>query len=92
MPGGIQILVSGVERPTVARIRRKVGNLMGMDVLSLHTVGRKTAAPRDIDCLVRRHHDGLVVAFGGRSQPDFETRWPLLNLRLSSYQRPFRRF
>lgn len=59
---------------TVARIRRKGGKVMGMDVLILHTVGRRTGQRRETP--VTWFPDGydarLVVASGGGSRhPDW---------------------
>lgn len=59
---------------TVDKIRRKGGNLMGMDVLILHTVGRHSGEPRETP--VTWFTDGgdarlIVASGGGSSDPDW---------------------
>jgi hypothetical protein len=59
---------------TNARIRRKGGSFMGMELLILHTVGRRSGQPRESP--VAWFADGedawLIVASGGGSRhPDW---------------------
>lgn len=60
------------------RMNRKIrggdGNFMGMDVLILHTVGRRSGQPRDTPISWFPGHDGswLLVASGGKNgHPDW---------------------
>jgi len=59
---------------TNARIRRKGGQFMGMDLLVLHTVGRRSGLPRESP--VTWFADGedawlIVASGGGKGQPDW---------------------
>ncbi|RDI69487.1 nitroreductase family deazaflavin-dependent oxidoreductase [Nocardia pseudobrasiliensis] len=59
---------------TVARIRRKGGKHLGMDLLILQTVGRRTGEPRETP--VTWFSDGedtwlLVASGGGKRNPDW---------------------
>lgn len=59
---------------TNARIRRKGGHMMGMDLLILHTVGRRSGQPRQTPVAwFADDEDGwLTVASGGGSRdPDW---------------------
>ncbi|GAA1724782.1 nitroreductase/quinone reductase family protein [Isoptericola hypogeus] len=55
---------------TATKIRRKGGHMMGMDLLVLHTVGRRTGEPRENPLAWFDDGDGgrLVVASGGGSR------------------------
>ncbi|WP_166847692.1 nitroreductase/quinone reductase family protein [Isoptericola sp. BMS4] len=55
---------------TAAKIRRKGGRMMGMDLLVLHTVGRRTGEARENPLAWFDDGDGgwLVVASGGGSR------------------------
>ena len=59
---------------TTARIRRKGGKVMGMDVLILHTVGRRSGLKRESP--VTWFADGedawvIVASGGGKVHPDW---------------------
>ncbi|WP_435070645.1 nitroreductase/quinone reductase family protein [Amycolatopsis thermoflava] len=58
---------------TVTRIRRKGGRMMGMEVLILHTTGRRSGQPRETP--VTWFADGddwlLVASGGGNRNPDW---------------------
>jgi len=57
-----------------ARIRRNRGTFMGMDVLILHTVGRRTGRPRQspVAWFPRDDDSRLIVASGGGNRhPDW---------------------
>ncbi|MEV0356413.1 nitroreductase family deazaflavin-dependent oxidoreductase [Nocardia sp. NPDC050697] len=58
---------------TATRIRRKGGSMMGMEVLILHTVGRKSGAPRETPLSwFADGSDRLVIASGGGDRnPDW---------------------
>ncbi|MFC8046459.1 nitroreductase family deazaflavin-dependent oxidoreductase [Nocardia sp. NPDC057353] len=58
---------------TATRIRRKGGSMMGMEVLILHTVGRKSGAPRETPLSwFADGADRLVIASGGGDRnPDW---------------------
>jgi deazaflavin-dependent oxidoreductase (nitroreductase family) len=77
-PGSPGALSRWVQRKMNARMNRKIrrgrGRFMGMDVLILHTVGRRSGQPRETP--VAWFADGqdawLIVASGGGSQhPDW---------------------
>jgi deazaflavin-dependent oxidoreductase (nitroreductase family) len=58
----------------ITRIRRNRGGFMGMEVLNLHTVGRRSGQPRQSP--VAWFTDGgdgrlIVASGGGDSQPDW---------------------
>ncbi|ACQ80327.1 conserved hypothetical protein [Beutenbergia cavernae DSM 12333] len=55
---------------TASKIRRKGGHMMGMDLLVLHTVGRRSGEPRETPLAWFDDGDGgrLVVASGGGSR------------------------
>ncbi|WP_460394942.1 nitroreductase/quinone reductase family protein [Actinophytocola sediminis] len=56
------------------RIRRKGGRLMGMDLLILHTTGRRSGAPRQspLSWFAESESSRLVIASGGgRRHPDW---------------------
>ncbi|WP_026359923.1 nitroreductase family deazaflavin-dependent oxidoreductase [Amycolatopsis nigrescens] len=59
---------------TNTRIRRKGGRLMGMDLLILHTVGRRSGLPREspVTWFADDEDARLIVASGGgRRHPDW---------------------
>ncbi|GAA1985832.1 hypothetical protein GCM10009718_23990 [Isoptericola halotolerans] len=59
---------------TVARLRRRGGRQMGMDLLVLHTVGRRSGAPRQNPlAFVDDGHPGWIVVAsgGGERHPDW---------------------
>ncbi len=61
---------------TVARIRRKSGTVMGMDMLILHTVGSRTGQPRQspLAWFPDAEQDGawlIVASGGGKRNPDW---------------------
>jgi deazaflavin-dependent oxidoreductase (nitroreductase family) len=59
---------------TVGKIRRKGGNLMGMEVIVLHTAGRRSREPREtpVTWFADEEDTRVVVASGGRgSDPDW---------------------
>ncbi|HEY8339716.1 MAG TPA: nitroreductase family deazaflavin-dependent oxidoreductase [Egibacteraceae bacterium] len=59
---------------TITRIRRKGGRAMGMDLLILHTRGRRSGQPRETPLAWFRDDEGgwLVVASGGGDRdPDW---------------------
>jgi len=56
------------------KIRRGRGTFMGMDVLILHTVGRRSGQPREtpVACFADGEDAWLIVASGGgRRHPDW---------------------
>jgi len=56
------------------KIRRGHGTFMGMDVLILHTVGRRSGQPREtpVACFADGEDAWLIVASGGgRGHPDW---------------------
>ncbi|MEU3272881.1 nitroreductase/quinone reductase family protein [Saccharomonospora sp. NPDC006951] len=59
---------------TNTRIRRKGGKVMGMDLLILHTVGRRSGAQREspITWFAENEDTWLIIASGGGSRnPDW---------------------
>lgn len=58
---------------TTRRIRRKGGRYMGMDMLILHTTGKRTGAPRETPISWFSDGDGwlLVASGGGDRNPDW---------------------
>ncbi|UGT59030.1 nitroreductase family deazaflavin-dependent oxidoreductase [Nocardia asteroides] len=58
---------------TATRIRRKGGSMMGMEVLILHTVGRRSGEPRETPLSwFADGSDRLVIASGGGDRnPDW---------------------
>lgn len=58
---------------TTAKLRRKGGKYLGMDMLILHTTGRRTGQPRETPITWFPDDDGwLVVASGGgKRDPDW---------------------
>ncbi|GAA4425061.1 nitroreductase family deazaflavin-dependent oxidoreductase [Georgenia halophila] len=59
---------------TCTRIRRKGGAMMGMEVLILHTVGRRSGEPREspVAWFDDGEHGWLIVGSGGGSRnPDW---------------------
>ena len=77
-PGGPTRLSRWLQRRanarTVARVRRRGGKTMGMDLLILHTRGRRSGAPRETPVAWFPDEEGgwLVVASGGGNRdPDW---------------------
>ncbi|GLY68415.1 nitroreductase family deazaflavin-dependent oxidoreductase [Amycolatopsis taiwanensis] len=59
---------------TNARIRRNGGKFMGMDLLILHTVGRRSGQPRESPLAWFADGEGawlIVASGGGRRHPDW---------------------
>ncbi|WP_346053673.1 MULTISPECIES: nitroreductase family deazaflavin-dependent oxidoreductase [Amycolatopsis] len=58
---------------TTAKIRRKGGRMMGMDMLVLHTVGRRSGQARETPVTWFADGDGwlLVASGGGDRHPDW---------------------
>lgn len=70
-PGPFRRLSLWIQRKTnartVTRIRRKGGQMMGMDMLILHTTGRRSGAPREspLAWFADGENSWLIVASGG---------------------------
>lgn len=58
---------------TATRIRRKGGSMMGMDVLILHTVGRRSGEPRETPLSWFPDGDArlIIASGGGDHHPDW---------------------
>lgn len=70
-PGALSLwMLKKANARTIAKIRAKGGRMMGMDLLVLHTVGRRTGEPRQSPLAWFDDGDGawLVVASGGGSR------------------------
>jgi len=76
--GGHGAVSRWIQHRMNARINRKIrsgrGKFMGMDVLILHTVGRRSGQPREtpVACFADAEDTWLVVASGGKKRhPDW---------------------
>jgi deazaflavin-dependent oxidoreductase (nitroreductase family) len=70
---------------TNRKIRRGRGKFMGMDVLIVHTVGRRSGQPREtpVAWFANGEDARPIVASGGGSQhPDWYLKYPMVRLSL----------